>query len=104
MAAIIPQNGGDKIVIKIKVADAEYQLSVRRDEEALYREASQLIETRINRYAQKVTGRDITEYMRMTLLDVTLAFCRNKDRNDTKGYEQSIEMLTKEINEKLKEK
>jgi cell division protein ZapA len=101
----MPDQKKDRLRIRLHVYDEEIEVLVNRDDEEFYRSAAKFITERYNAYAQAYKGRksDHTVAL-MTLVDVALAYQKERSHNDTLPYDNVLARLTAEIEETLGEK
>ena len=101
----MPDQKKDRLRIRLHVYDEEIEVLVNRDDEEFYRSAAKFITERYNAYAQAYKGRksDHTVAL-MTLVDVALAYQKERSHNDTLPYDNVLARLTAEIEETLDEK
>ena len=101
----MPDQKKDRLRIRLHVYDEEIDVLVNRDDEEFYRSAAKFITERYNAYAQAYKGRksDHTVAL-MTLVDVALAYQKERSHNDTLPYDNVLARLTAEIEETLDEK
>ena len=93
----------EKLNIRLHVYDEEIQVTVKRSDEEYYRSAAKLITDRYNAYAQAYKGKKSEHTIAlMTLIDVALMYERERGKNDTAPYDDSLTKLTSEIEEALK--
>ena len=100
----MPDQKKDRLRIRLHVYDEEIEVLVNRDDEEFYRSAAKFITERYNAYAQAYKGRksDHTVAL-MTLVDVALAYQKERSHNDTLPYDNVLARLTAEIEEALRE-
>ena len=100
----MPDQKKDRLRIRLHVYDEEIEVLVNRDDEEYYRSAAKYITERYNAYAQAYKGRksDHTVAL-MTLVDVALAYQKERSHNDTLPYDNVLARLTAEIEEALRE-
>ena len=98
----MPDQKKDRLRIRLHVYDEEIEVLVNRDDEEFYRSAAKFITERYNAYAQAYKGRksDHTVAL-MTLVDVALAYQKERSHNDTLPYDNVLARLTKEIEDAL---
>ena len=95
----------DRLHIRLHVYDEEIEVVVKRDDEEYYRSAAKLITERYNAYAQAYKGRKSDHTIAlMTLVDIALAYQRERSHNDTSPYDNVLAKLTAEIEEVLGER
>lgn len=101
----MPDQKKDRLRIRLHVYDEEIEVLVNRDDEEFYRSAAKFITERYNAYAQAYKGRksDHTVAL-MTLVDVALAYQKERSHNDTLPYDNVLARLTAEIEGALDEK
>jgi cell division protein ZapA len=94
----------DRLRIRLHVYDEEIEVLVNRDDEEFYRSAAKFITERYNAYAQAYKGRKSDHTIAlMTLVDVALAYQKERSHNDTQPYDDVLARLTAEIEEALGE-
>ena len=93
------------IKIRLHIYDTEISVTVPRDEEALYRRGTKLINELLNAYFSNFKGRkgdkEITYF---AMIDLALRLERQLLRNDTKPYDDILSKLTSEIESELTQK
>ena len=95
----------DRLHIRLHVYDEEIEVVVKRDDEEYYRNAAKLITERYNAYAQAYKGRKSDHTIAlMTLVDIALAYQRERSHNDTSPYDNVLAKLTAEIEDVLGER
>ena len=94
----------DKLHIRLHVYDTELPVNIVREDEKLYRDAAKLITTTVNNYAGVFKGRKSDkELLYMALIDIALRYEKELERNDTVPYSNTLEKLTSEIEDILRE-
>ena len=92
----------DKRLIHINVYDEKISIMVATEDEKLYRDAATLITQRYNRYAATYKGAKSDHTIAlMVLVDIALQLERQKLRNDTAPYDETLERLTRDIEQAL---
>lgn len=95
-------DNSDKLHIRLHVYDTDIAVNVLREDEAKYRAAAKLISEKINAYAQIYNGRKSEKELHyMALIDIALMYERERFRNDTNPFVDSISKLTTEIEDAL---
>ena len=92
----------DKLVIQLLIGNNMQQITVRRDQEEIFRKAATLINERLNKYKTAYPNQGDAKYMSIALLDFAVKSLQLEQNVDTEPYNKSIEELTKEIEEVLK--
>jgi len=93
----------EKLNIRLHVYDEFINVTIRRDEEQMYRDAAKLITERYGVYTQrfKLSKGDHTVAL-MTLVEIALRYQQERQRNDTAPYDDILSQLSSEIEEALK--
>lgn len=93
----------EKLHIRLHVYDEEVQVTIKREDEELYRAAAKLITDRYNAYAQAYKGKKGEHTISlMTLIDVALLYERTSRKNDAAPFNDILTKLTSEIEEAMK--
>lgn len=87
----------EKFLITLRIDNKPYPVTIRRDEEEVYREAERQINDKLNLYKERFPGLNDEQYLYMTLLDLGLRLVKAERRNDPAPYEDVMNNLTKEI-------
>lgn len=87
----------EKFLITLRIDNKPYPVTIRRDEEEVYREAERQINDKLNLYKERFPGLNDEQYLYMTLLDLGLRLVKAERRNDPAPYEDAMNNLTKEI-------
>ncbi len=90
--------------IRLHIYDTFIPVKVPQEEEPLYRKDADLINERLNTYfanfKDKISDKEIIFY---AMIDIGLRLQKELQRNDTRPYDDSIQELTKEIEDLLGE-
>lgn len=92
----------EKLVIQLLIGKNLQQITVKRDQEEIFRKAALLINERLNKYKTAYPNQGDAKYMSIALLDFAVKSLQLEQNVDTEPYNKSIEELTKEIEEVLK--
>jgi cell division protein ZapA len=92
----------DKLVIQLLIGNQMQQITVRRDQEEIFRKAALLINERLNKYKTAYPNQVDAKYMSIALLDFAVKSLQLENNIDTEPYSKSIDLLTKEIEDVLK--
>lgn len=91
-----------KINIRLIVNCLTMPITVRMQDEPLYREAAKNINSTITNYVQHfIKTKSQEEVLMMAMIDIALRLEKEKQRNDTKVYNDILTSLTKEVEEVL---
>ena len=91
----------DKLVIQLLIGSHMQQITVRRDQEEIFRKAALLINERLNKYKTAYPNQVDVKYMSIALLDFAVKVLQMENNIDTLPFSESIERLTKEVEEVL---
>lgn len=90
-------NNEDKLVIKLMVGNQLYPISVRRDQEEVFRRAAKDINEKLQKYQTTYPNQGYEKYMSIALLDFAVRALQIEKDNSTSLYSVIITALTKEI-------
>ncbi len=91
----------EKLVIQLLIGKNLQQITVKRDQEEIFRKAALLINERLNKYKTAYPNQGDVKYMSIALLDFAVKVLQMENNIDTAPYSASIEQLTKEVEEVL---
>ncbi|HZK04121.1 MAG TPA: cell division protein ZapA [Bacteroidaceae bacterium] len=87
----------DTFEIKLLVGETYYPLSIKRKEEAMYREAARRINDKLNRYRKRFPQLSEEKYFVMVAVHISMINLKWENFNDTMPFKEKIEALTKEL-------
>jgi cell division protein ZapA len=92
--------------IRLHVYDEDIMTVLHnREDEEYFRSAAKLISERYGAYAQVYKGRKSDHTIAlMTLIEIAFRYERERAKNDTAPYDNTLARLTSEIEEALKDK
>ena len=90
------------LTIKLRVADTNLPMTIRRDEEEYYREAAKRVDNLLNLYRDSFKEQGAEKYMAMVALHLSVAAVKLERRNDTQPYKDKIEELTRTLEDYLR--
>ena len=91
--------------IRLHVYDEEIDVTIKREDEALYRAAAAYITKRYNVYAHSFNGKKSNHTIAlMVMVDIALRLERELRRNDTAPFDDVIATLTDELEQVLNNK
>lgn len=93
----------EKFVIQLLIGNQTYPFTVHRDKEEIFRKAAVQINDKLSKYQTAYPNQGYEKYMSVALLDFAVKVLQLEDEHDTLPYNQSLEQLTSEIEEALKE-
>ena len=101
----MPEAVTEKQHITLNVYDEKIDVYVKPEEEQYYRLAEKVISATYNKYAQVFKGRRSDHTIALlTLVEIGLKYEKEKAKNDTATYNNTLEKLSSEIDVLLDEK
>ena len=91
----------DKLVIQLLIGKQVYPITVRRDQEEVYRKAARQINEKLGRYEQSYPNLSYERYTSVALLDFAVQVIQSKLQKDQSPYEDVVKRLTDEITQLL---
>ena len=91
----------EKLVIQLLIGKNLQQITVKRDQEEIFRKAALLINERLNKYKTAYPNQSDVKYMSIALLDFAAKVLQMESNVDTQPFAESIDKLTKEVEEVL---
>ena len=91
----------DKLIIKLMIGNQMYPISVKREQEEIFRKAAKDINEKLQRYQTTYPNQGYEKYMSIALLDFAVKVLQLENSNETAPYNLSLEQLTKEIEQAL---
>ena len=94
----------DKLVIQLLIGKQVYPITVRRDQEEVYRKAARLINEKLGRYEQSYPNLSYERYTSVALLDFAVQVIQTQKQKYQSPYEDVVKRLTEEIAQLLANK
>jgi hypothetical protein len=94
----------DKLVIQLLIGKQVYPITVRRNQEEVYRKAARLINEKLGRYEQSYPNLSYERYTSVALLDFAVQVIQTQKQKDQSPYEDVVKRLTEEIAQLLANK
>ena len=91
----------EKLVIQLLIGKNLQQITVKRDQEEIFRKAALLINERLNKYKTAYPNQSDVKYMSIALLDFAAKVLQMENNVDNQTFAESIDKLTKEVEEVL---
>lgn len=91
--------GSDKFVIQLYVGRQPHSITIPRNQEKIYRKACQLVNEKLGRYEQSYPNLDSARYISVALLDFAVQAQNAEMLKDDTLYTETVERLSKEIEE-----
>ena len=91
----------DKLIIKLMIGNQMYPISVKREQEEIFRKAAKDINEKLQRYQTTYPNQGYEKYMSIALLDFAVKVLQLENNNETEPYNKTLEKLTLEIEQTL---
>lgn len=98
-----PDKGSQPVVVNLLIGKVQMPLRVPADQEATFRNAAKMVNSRLSRYETRFPGLKSENYLTTVLLDMAVRTLQMAEREDTKPYTDALHQLTAEIEEVLGE-
>ena len=95
------ENNNEKMVIQLLIGKQAFPITIKRDQEEIYRRASQLINEKLGRYEQSYPHLGYEKYTSVALLDFAVQVLQLQAQQDQSPYENAVTRLTQELEELL---
>ena len=89
-------NKSDKLVIQLLIGKQVYPITVKRDQEEIYRRAARMINDKLGRYEQSYPHLGYERYTSVAVQVIQL-----QNQKDESPYETTVNRLSEEINQLL---
>jgi len=94
-------NSQDKFVINLLIGKQTHSITVRRDQEEIYRKAAQTINNKLGRYEQSYPNLGYDRYKSVALLDFAVQVIQFQKEKDDTLYQDTVARLSDEIKRTL---
>ena len=94
----------DTLSITLRFGSWTLPMTIRRDEEYIYRQAEKLIKERFNFYTSSYPGQSSEMYLVMTVLDIALQSKRQEEEGNAEPVLQLLRPLLAEVETALDKK
>lgn len=94
-------NKSDKLVIQLLIGKQVFPITIKREQEEIYRKASQMINEKLGRYEQSYPNLGYERYTSVALLDFAVQVLQLQSQKDQSPYEEVVTRLTEEIGQLL---
>lgn len=93
----------EKLGITLVIAGRPQYITVPRDKEHHFREATALINEKYNKYRQNFQNQDLSKYDTAVMLDISVRLVQMQEDGDKSPIIDTVDTLTKEIEDVLGE-
>lgn len=94
----------DKFVIQLLIGKQIYPITVKRDQEEIYRKASRIINEKLGRYEQSYPHLGYERYTAVALLDFAVQVIQLQNQKDQSPYQDMAKRLSEELEALLNDK
>ena len=91
----------DMMKIHLLIDNERYPMTIRREDEQLYRDAAKQIDNKLNKYRSYYPDFSPARHWAMAALELAFENISMKDRNNTAPYQEKLKELTKEIEKQI---
>lgn len=95
------EDNSEKFVIQLLIGKQMYPITVRRDQEEVYRKASRMINEKLGRYEQSYPNLDRERYAAVAMLDFAVRVIQLQSQKDDTLYAETVERLSVELSHLL---
>lgn len=88
---------GEKITIRVNIAERYYPLTIARSEEEAIRKMAKQINEVLFQYSQRYPGKETQDYMAMALLHYALQTQSLSHQNNVSPILERLEQLNKDL-------
>jgi cell division protein ZapA len=92
---------GDKLTIRVNIANRTYPLTIYRSEEEAIRKVVKEINNTIINYTQRYPNKDTEDYLSMTLLQFAIQHYHLQQKNNIEPIITKLETLNNELQDFL---
>ena len=91
----------DQLRVKVIIAGMVFYMRIDPKEEEAIRKAVKHIDDKLNVYREHFPGQSITKYLCMVALHIGVLFQQEKQRTDTRPFQEKFEELGNKLDEFL---
>ena len=95
---------GEKVTIKLMVGKQFYPVTIKPEQEEIYRKAAKMVNERLNLYQTKYAGQAYEKYMSVVLVDFAIKVLQAEQIHSVAPFIDTIEKLDAELEEVLNQK
>ncbi len=88
-----------KMVIQLLIGKQMYPITVKREQEEIFRKAARLINEKLSRYEQAYPSQGYEKYTSVALLDFAVRALQLENEKDQSPYADTVSRLSDEIGE-----
>lgn len=91
----------ERFVIRLTIGRQIYPITIRRDQEEMYRQAARLINEKLGRYERTYPNLDYDRYLPAVLLDFAVNTLQLRQQKDLSPYADTVRRLSEELTQLL---
>lgn len=90
-------NKSEKMVIQLLIGKQVYPITIKREQEEIYRRAARMINDKLGRYEQSYPHLGYERYTSVALLDFAVQVIQLQNQKDESPYEKVVDRLNEEL-------
>ena len=94
-------NKSEKMVIQLLIGKQVYPITIKREQEEIYRRAARMINDKLGRYEQSYPHLGYERYTAVALLDFAVQVIQLQNQKDESPYEKVVDRLNEELGQLL---
>lgn len=94
-------NKSEKMVIQLLIGKQVYPITIKREQEEIYRRAARMINDKLGRYEQSYPHLGYERYTSVALLDFAVQVIQLQNQKDESPYEEVVDRLNEELGKLL---
>ena len=91
----------EKMVIQLLIGKQVYPITIKREQEEIYRRAARMINDKLGRYEQSYPHLGYERYTSVALLDFAVQVIQLQNQKDESPYEKVVDRLNEELGQLL---
>lgn len=89
------------MVIQLLIGKQVYPITIKREQEEIYRRAARMINDKLGRYEQSYPHLGYERYTSVALLDFAVQVIQLQNQKDESPYEKVVDRLNEELGQML---
>ena len=94
-------NKSEKMVIQLLIGKQVYPITIKREQEEIYRRAARMINDKLGRYEQSYPHLGYERFTSVALLDFAVQVIQLQNQKDESPYEKVVDRLNEELGQLL---
>ena len=88
-------SNSDLLTIQLNIGSRIFPITIKRKDEEIYREASKLINDKLQKYISRFTDQEKEDYVTMVALDIAISLIKEKN------FDDQLQEVVSELNKHL---